>query len=453
MMEMTVLSEYSSITKDREHVIHLLLRLETKPLEQEDEVPPLNLALILDRSGSMAGAKLRSTKVAAEVLVDRLRAQDRLSLIAYDHEVDVLCPLTPGDQKSVFKEALSRLTARGYTNLSAAWLYGLSMIERSQKSQVQGSIHRALIMTDGQANQGIVAVDRLVGLAQQYRQRGLSTSTFGFGEDFNEDVLTKVAENAGGHFYYIDHPEKAPSAFMEELGELQSLIGQNLEVIVRCENKVSIVQNYSSYPGDNSPSHVHWRMGDLYANDSRLLLFSVKIPKDYGERPIVQIGVCFQDGETGREHRLEKAVVIPVSDEGASPATRNLEVVKERLILEAALAKDRAILFADQGQVKEATGSLRHSSSMIRESLANCLLALSEEEKEALRQEAGQCDALVKTLEEEHYSRQTRKLMRTQSFLSKTQRGSYKRESSIMLRQDDKTGSSSETGSDPNSSS
>ncbi|MDF1663530.1 MAG: VWA domain-containing protein [Planctomycetota bacterium] len=445
MLELTVLSEYSSITDQKDNFIHLLLRLDSKEREKEETSPPLNLALILDRSGSMTGSKLRFTKVAAGFLIDRLRPVDQLAILAYDHEVEVLCPLSSGDKKALFKEALTRLSPRGYTNLSAAWLYGLSMIEKSKETRPQGSIHRTLVLTDGQANQGICNVDRLVSLGQQFRERGVGTSTFGFGDDFNEDLLTKLAENSGGHFYYIDHPDKAPSAFISELGELKSVLGQNLEVVVRCENGISLVRNYSSYPGDSSPAHQVWRMGDLYANDSKLLLFSVKIPKGYGSRPIVQIGVCFHDAETGREQRIEKAVVIPVTEHGATPATQNLEVIKERLILEAALAKDRAISFADQGKIHDAKESLRQSSSLIRNSLADCLLALSKEEKELLSVEAGQCDDLVKNLEEKHYSTQTRKLMRTQSFLSKSQRGVYKRESSMVFRKEDIEGASSDS--------
>lgn len=437
MLELTVLSEYSSINNQKDNVIHLLLRLDSDVREKEETSPPLNIALILDRSGSMTGSKLRYTKVAAAFLIDRLRPIDQLTIIAYDHEVEVLCPLSSGDKKALFKEALTRLSPRGYTNLSAAWLSGLSMIEKSKDSRPQNSIHRTLLLTDGQANQGICSIDRLVGLGQQFRERGVGTSTFGFGDDFNEDLLTKLAENSGGHFYYIDHPDKAPSAFISELGELKSVIGQNLEVVVQCESGISIVRNYSSYPGDSGPKQQVWRIGDLYANDSKLLLYSVKVPKGYGSRPIVQIGVCFQDADTGKEQRIEKAVVIPITESGAIPATKNLEVIKERLILEAALAKDRAISFVDQGNINDAKESLRQSSKLIRNSLADCLDALSKEEKELLQLEAGQCDDLVRNLEKKHDSNQTRKLMRTQSFLSKTQRGAYKRESSIILRKED----------------
>jgi Ca-activated chloride channel homolog len=433
MLKLTVLSEYSSISIDQDHEVHLLIRLETAPLGTSDSSPAVNLALVLDRSGSMEGAKLRYTKLAAEFLIDRLRPRDTLAIVCYDHQTDVLCQSTPGDEKLVLKTALQQLISRGYTNLSSGWLRGLSLVAAMQKSRPD-HVHRVLLMTDGQANQGIMNPDKLIHLGMKYRQQGISTSTLGFGEDFNEDLLTGIAEEAGGHFYYIDNPDKAPSAFVEELGELSMVVGQNLEVILQCEAGVQIGRNYSHDLRQNKNNAVAWRLGDLYANDAKLLLLTVKIPRGYGDKPIAQLGVRYHSADEARRHHLEKAILVPVTKPGMEPGEQNLEVVKERLVLEAALAKERAISSVDRGDYETARRSISQSSLIIRDSLDDCLDGLSAEARQILAVEVKQCEDLVKTFDEGRYSSRTRKLMRTQSFHSRSQRGVYRRDSSAQIR-------------------
>ncbi|MFN8566275.1 MAG: VWA domain-containing protein [Kouleothrix sp.] len=110
--------------------------------------------------------------------------------------------------------------ARRWTDISGGWLTGCREVAAYQA--VEG-IHRALLLTDGLANRGIIDIEELAQYARELRRRGVATSTFGVGLDFNEQLLEALAEQ-GGHFYYIERPEQIPTVFRRELGELLTVV-------------------------------------------------------------------------------------------------------------------------------------------------------------------------------------------------------------------------------------
>jgi Ca-activated chloride channel family protein len=146
--------------------------------------PPINVALVLDRSGSMAGVPLEAAKAAATRFASFLSAGDRLSVVAFDDQVEtVFGPASGGGVEAA--EAIARLDARGSTNLSGGWLKGRKLVEQGK---VEGT-NRVILLTDGQANAGIVDPDRLLGLARNAAARRTSTTCIGFGQDYKEDLL------------------------------------------------------------------------------------------------------------------------------------------------------------------------------------------------------------------------------------------------------------------------
>src|SRR3954471_740192 len=138
--------------------------------------PPINVALVLDRSGSMDGVPLAAAKEAAGRFASFLTSEDRLSIVAFDDHVrTIFGPAQAGDLAAV--EALSRVHAGGSTNLSGGWLKGRKLVEQAL---VEGT-NRVVLLTDGQANVGVTDPDKLLGLAQAGAKRGVSTTCIGFG--------------------------------------------------------------------------------------------------------------------------------------------------------------------------------------------------------------------------------------------------------------------------------
>jgi Ca-activated chloride channel family protein len=201
--------------------------------ERSDRVErlPLDIALVIDASGSMAGNKLALAKEAALRFVAGLTARDRVALVAFDTTVQTLAPsaLCDVEHRRRVIGAIDRIEAGSQTNLSGGWLTGCEAIARAIS---ESSIARCLLLSDGQANEGITEHAQLEAHARELRARGIVTSTFGIGEGYDERLMEGLARSGGGNFYYIDDASRIPEILASELGEALEVIARNVELVV-----------------------------------------------------------------------------------------------------------------------------------------------------------------------------------------------------------------------------
>ena len=210
---------------------YLWLRLCAPAPLQNAERPPLNLGLVLDHSGSMSGSKLDYAKRAASYALRLLNERDRAAVVIYDDEVQVLAtsePVTPGTRERLLRQVAAVQTG-GSTNLGGGWLTGC---EQVAAHLADGVVSRALLLTDGLANVGITNQEELATHAKALRQRGISTTTLGVGEDFDEFLLQAMADAGGGHFYFVANPEQIPDFFKGELGEMLEVVAREILLIL-----------------------------------------------------------------------------------------------------------------------------------------------------------------------------------------------------------------------------
>ena len=197
--------EHELLAVESEHRVHAMLELVAPDPEAGGTRPPLELALVIDRSGSMSGFKLEVTKQCARFLVRRLAPPDRLALVAYDDEVELLIPLVPVDQ-GAFAGAIDRLYPRGTTNLSGGWLKGAEQLRGGDGNASK----KVMLLTDGLANVGVTGPSALVAMAEAQAKGGVGTTTIGFGQDFDEDLLTTMADAGRGNAHYARHTRRRP---------------------------------------------------------------------------------------------------------------------------------------------------------------------------------------------------------------------------------------------------
>lgn len=192
---------------------------------------PVNLALVLDRSGSMSGEKLDYAKRAALHVLDLLDAQDKAALVVYDDRVETISPCVALDarNKRILQSAITELMVRGSTNLSGGWLRGCQLVGEVLDPS---SLQRCLLLTDGLANVGLTNVPELAHHAGEIFHRGVSTSTFGLGDDYDERLLEAMSNEGGGRYYYIADVQDIPAIFEQELEGLTSVTVRNIHLIV-----------------------------------------------------------------------------------------------------------------------------------------------------------------------------------------------------------------------------
>ncbi|AFY92323.1 vWA domain-containing protein [Chamaesiphon minutus] len=320
----------------------------------------LNLSLAIDRSGSMAGSALFHALKAAESIVDQLAASDTFSIVTYDDKVDTVVPPQSVSDKAALKSAIRRVRAGGLTNLSGGWLKGCEHIKTRLDPQC---INRVLLLTDGHANVGITSPTVLTTTSGQKAEEGITTTTLGFGQGFNEDLLIGMARAANGNFYFIQSIDEASEVFRIELDSLRAVVGQNLTVTIEFAPGVSLVDTLSlAQVSQNNTGATVLTLGDLYEGEDKLLGLSLNI----ANAPIGRLAVMkvHYTAEIVRDGAIERVagttdIFATVGSIEESANSASSDVMLELSHLTIAKAKETALTLAEQGHRQAAEQALR----------------------------------------------------------------------------------------------
>jgi Ca-activated chloride channel family protein len=242
---------------------------------------PLNLALVIDRSGSMGGGKLEQAKIAVSQILDLMRPVDSVSIIDFDNVVSLTAEadsVTPGARIEM-KYVVNRLQPRGSTDLGGGWFAGC---ERVAHRHTEGRVNRTLLLTDGEANVGITGTPELSGHASALFERGVSTSTFGIGRGFNEQLLEAMANRGGGNYYYIDSDQRIPELLLEEFKDLSTVTLKNVVLEINFPAGVSaeLLGDWRMEAGEN---RLVINLSDLPANRQVNIFVNLLTPAGSGQ--------------------------------------------------------------------------------------------------------------------------------------------------------------------------
>jgi Ca-activated chloride channel family protein len=209
--------------------LDVLLRLRA-PIQEIDAATRSQLAvsLVIDRSGSMSGGKLDEAKRCALDLLSRLRDGDWVSVVTYDDEIEVLLEtMSVRLAKTLLPIRLDDIRAGGTTNLHGGWLKGA---ETLAPRAGRGMVSRVILLSDGQANHGLVSVEDICAQVRELANAGVTTSTVGIGFDFNEELMTAIATAGQGNSWYGQRAEDLAESFDAELGFLNNLVWQDVHI-------------------------------------------------------------------------------------------------------------------------------------------------------------------------------------------------------------------------------
>ena len=317
---------------------------------------PLNLALVIDRSGSMAGAKLEYVKQAACHVLDCLLERDQVSIFAFDHEVTRVteCTTVAPNQRAGLKARIQALREGGNTNLFDGWLFGVNEVATHPMPH---GIQRCLLLTDGQANQGETRLPELERHARELRMRGVSTSTFGVGSDFNQFLLEGMATNGGGHYYFIEHPTVIPTLFKQELGELLAIVARRAALKITAPAGTSLAL-LGDIPHDALGREVIVPLGDLFSGSQRMLVLEALTPTGKSGAVNFTVELTYLGQSEEGVSVTADALFTYASEKAAKSAPRNRPLRKRAAELRVATAETRALRMADEGNHSEAATTL-----------------------------------------------------------------------------------------------
>ena len=364
-MKASIRLEHRLLAVERENRVHAMLELDTPAPETSGERPPLHLALVIDRSGSMAGPKLHYAKQSAAYLARRLAPKDQMALVVYDDEVDLLASMGQLHGEPMIK-TIDTIVSGGSTNLSGGWLKG---IEEARRNDEQAT-RKVLLLTDGLANVGITDSAPLTTMAGEAKKSGVGTTTIGFGEGFDEQLLTDMAVAGGGSSYYAASPDDAPGIFAQEFDDLVALVAQNVSVEIRPTSDVEVLGVLNDFPITSVHGGLQVNVGDSYADESRRVVFELQIPSmaKLGVATVAEVVIRYVtvgDEVAARELKLPLTINMVSADEASKAAPDN-EVVEEALILKSARAQAEARDKADRGDFKGAQELLRSTADELR---------------------------------------------------------------------------------------
>ena len=407
-MKATYALSQSIVPAGSEAIVDLLVSFDAEATQTERR--PLCLSLVIDRSASMAGVPLKNALRAAQALVAQLTPTDTLSIVTYDDQVQTILPPQAVTDQAAIQAVIGQVHPGGTTNLSGGWLKGC---EHAGAGGGTDSVRRVLLLTDGQANAGVVDPQVLIKTAQQKADAGVGTTTLGFGAHFNEDLLIGMARAGGGNFYFIQSYDDAAEVFKIEMDSLKAVAMQNLAVTLRPAPDVQIKNILSRYRAEITPNGTLVTLGDVYEGEAKLLAVELSLPPQsalglHDLLAITYIGDAVAGGAIAQDAGALTAQYQTGTAEDAMSASPSTDIVAQITRIRIARAKDDAVALADSGDLAAAASALRAVIADLRRQGLHESFEVAEELE--------QLEYFAQRLESRRFDNASRKEMRDQSY-------------------------------------
>lgn len=361
---------------------------ERGPVRQPPRRPRLNIALVVDKSGSMAEArKIEFVREAAHRLVDQLQPGDRFALVTYDDRVDVPIPSEAFEDRRLAHRLIDGIRPGGATNLGGGLAEGFRQVRLRYDPE---GFNRVLLLSDGLANRGVTSPDELSRIAAGEGEGGLSVTTFGVGNEFNEDLLSSLAESGRGTYYYIDRAQRIPEMLAQEFSTLQSVYASDVEVTIEVHAEV-VISEILGYRFRRDGNRYIVNVGSLSSGEKRRVMCRVEPPRwARGSHRIGQVLVRYQlPGEKRPVSSSRELHLSWLEDRKEVSRGMNRDIAERSAVFQANAARQKAATMVDKGDVAGAKKVLGESKAK---------LAASPVQSEGVRKEASENEIYDKAI-------------------------------------------------------
>lgn len=333
------------------------------------EKTPLNISLVLDRSGSMSSErKLEYAKDATKFVVDNLGGKDNVSIVVYDHEVNVLSASSVVSNKTLLKQKIGEVHTGGSTNLSGGMLEGYHQVKTTYSPK---HVNRVLLLSDGLANVGITENEKLREIVKKKNaEDGISISTFGVGTGFNEDLMTELAEYGSGNYYFIASADQIPDIFAKELKGLLSVVAQNAKLEVNYPSSKLALRKVYGYPFADSNGKISIDFKDIFSEEQKAVLLKFEIVAPVNNEINFETILTYDDATTYKREVLNRTNTVKITSNIEEYNKSFNEEVKRNIVLfESNEMMQEAMKLVDDGKYEESKKLLKNGLQYMEESM------------------------------------------------------------------------------------
>ena len=378
-----------AVAADQPSALELLISIAIPEVPAELQArprPPLNLALVIDRSGSMSGRKLSFARKAARFLAGELTARDRLAIVTFDDEVTVVMPSTPVSDPQPFLAAINTIHSGGCTALFDGWLAGATQVANYLDP---ASLNRVLLLSDGQANEGLTNQNEIAAKVAGLTQRGISTSAFGLGADFDEDLMGAMAGSGDGTLAFIESPGQLADLYASELQGLATTLGKRVSIGIRAKNGTVLVDVLNDLDATKAGN---FRLPNLRSGQELNVGVRLQLPAWAPNQELLSVRLAWDAPGASERQCLIQMLTLPVM---AAADLKELDcdpaVAEQLAMLKANRERRRAIEQLDLGDFDGADSTLSAActlmSSIPMSDLTSRELRLLQEKRALLLQD------------------------------------------------------------------
>lgn len=373
--------------------VYLRVSLEGVPFEKSESRTPVNVALVVDRSGSMQGPKIEQARQAAIMALNRLGATDIVSVVAYNHMVDTLIAARRVGNGDGMRSRIRAMQANGKTALYAGVEEGLRQVSRYRTPD---RVNRVILLSDGLANVGPSSPSQVAVLGQKAARDGVTVSTIGLGLGYNEDLMARLAGASDGNHAFVERADQLVEVFNREFGDVLSVVGQDVIIRIECRagfKPVRVLGREARVSGQT----IELRMNQVYGAQEKYVLVEVEVPSDLaaaGSSDIAQVDVEYLSMRTRQRNTMSETIGVRFSKSGKeAKASIDKDVMTAVTTQIATLTDEEAVKRRDQGDIEGAKKLLRDNAAYLKQKAkeleAPALSTLGEESLKSADQMAG----------------------------------------------------------------
>lgn len=329
------------------------------------ERAPANVAIVLDKSGSMQGEKIRQARRAAITALNTLGPDDIVSVITYDDVVDVVVPATKMTDKQSIVRAIKRIAPGGHTALFAGVSKGANEVRKFLDEE---NVNRVVLLSDGLANRGPSTPSALGRLGASLGKEGMTVTTIGLGTGYNEDLMARLAANSDGNHAFVEDASELARIFELEFNNVQNIVAQGVDIIIHCAPGVRPIRLLGRQAEINGNT-VRTRMNQLASEQEKFVVLELEVPAGAAgdDRRLATVDVSYTNMQTKRKDKLDDTVRVAYSD-SEEDIERNLdkEVMGAAVDQVANERSKQAVTLRDEGKVEEARQLLEDNADYLR---------------------------------------------------------------------------------------